>query len=50
MMYVYELDRVEHLRDWLALSNKVYQPVENEVGNSCWEEIVHGKVAPFKPN
>ncbi len=49
-MYVYELDRVEHLRDWLALSNKVYQPVENEIGNSCWEEIIHGEVAPFTPN
>lgn len=49
-MYVYELDRVEHLRDWLALRNKVYQPVVNDMGNSNWEAIAHGEVIPFQPN
>jgi formate hydrogenlyase subunit 6/NADH:ubiquinone oxidoreductase subunit I len=49
MMYVYELDRVEHLRDWLALRNEVYQPVDNGTGNSVWEAIAHGKVATFDP-
>ena len=38
-MYVYELDRIEHLRDWLALRNDVYQPVDNSTGNSSWQAI-----------
>jgi ferredoxin len=48
-MYVYELDRIEHLRDWLALRAKVYQPVSKVIGNSSWEPIAHGEVAPFDP-
>lgn len=48
-MYVYELDRVEHLRDWLALRNDVFQPIDNEMGNSSWEIVAHGEVATFKP-
>lgn len=46
-MYVYELDRIEHLRDWLALRSKVFQPVDSNMGNSSWEAIAHGEVAPF---
>ena len=48
-MYVYELDRVEHLRDWLALRNDVFQPVDNGLGNGSWEAIAHGEVAHFDP-
>ena len=49
-MYVYELDRIEHLRDWLALRNDVYQPVDNSTGNSSWQAIAHGEVAHFDPD
>ena len=41
-MNVFELDRLEHLRDWLSLRNHVYQPIQNQGGNSSWEKVEHG--------
>lgn len=49
-MNVYELDRIEHLRDWLSLSHEVFQAVENEYGNCSWQAIEHGEVVKFQPN
>lgn len=49
-MNVYELDRIEHLRDWLAQSNQVFQPVDNGSGNTSWQAIEHGEVVKFMPN
>ena len=46
-MNVFELDRLEHLRDWLSLRNDVYQPVQVPGGNSSWEKVEHGQVMPF---
>ncbi len=48
-MYVFELDRPEHLRDWLAQRHEVMQPVLNDGGNSSWVPIDHGQVVPFDP-
>ena len=46
-MKVFELDRLEHLRDWLSLENDVYQPIQRDGGNATWEKVEHGQVAPF---
>ncbi|WP_263078047.1 4Fe-4S dicluster domain-containing protein [Endozoicomonas sp. Mp262] len=46
-MYVYELERAEHLRDWLALRYNVLQPVHDETGNGSWQPLKSGEVTPF---
>ena len=46
-MYVYELERAEHLRDWLALRYNVFQPVHDATGNGSWQPLKSGEVTPF---
>ncbi|GAA4650372.1 hypothetical protein GCM10023116_26550 [Kistimonas scapharcae] len=48
-MYVYELERPEHLRDWLLMRYRVMQPVQDATGNGSWQEVVSGDVTPFDP-
>ncbi len=49
-LYAYELERPEHLRDWLQGRYTVFQPVQNQTGNGSWEEAKLGEVVPFDPD
>ncbi|CAM3815546.1 4Fe-4S dicluster domain-containing protein [Parendozoicomonas haliclonae] len=48
-LHAYELERPEHLRDWLQNRYKVLQPVHDQTGNGSWEEVHAGDVVPFDP-
>ncbi len=46
-MYVYELERLEHLSNWLTLKNEVLRPIADDSGNGHWGALKHGDVVPF---